>query len=118
MPGVMLTGDLLWSSKISVAASQQGKSLAIAYNLDALCEKVAASPQDLVLLDLNTPGLAPAAVLARLRELPNKPQAIVAFGPHVEEQRLVLAAESGCDLVLTNGQFHQNLDQILTKYLT
>jgi len=95
-----------------------GDQLETALSADALIAKLtgAAVPGAVVLLDLNSPGVDPAAVVPRLKSLPQPPQAIIAFGPHVHEQKLAAATAAGCDVVLTRGQFDSQMRELLAKF--
>jgi hypothetical protein len=42
--------------------------------------------------------------------------AIVAYAPHVHEDRLRAATEAGCNEVLSRGQFDRQMDDILARY--
>jgi hypothetical protein len=42
---------------------------------------------------------------------------VVAFGAHVETDRLNEARLAGCREVLSRGQFHASLPEILKRYL-
>ena len=68
-----------------------------------------------IIVDLNTPGLDPSQLVPQLRALSSPPQQIIAFGPHVHEARLAAAKESGCDLVLTRGQFYARAEELLSE---
>lgn len=115
MSAVILTTDLACLSTVTGTAQLHGYTVAAAMSTAALLEKAAGSR--LVLLDLNSPGVDPAAILPKLRELKPAP-AVVAFGPHVHEAKLAAARAAGCDDVLTRGQFHQRLAEVLGRYLT
>ena len=117
MPGLYLTNDLLLSSKVTGAAHARGLKLELVSSPVALLEKASLSQVDLVLLDLSTPGLDPPQLVPKLREMDMTPKAIVAYGPHVHEAKLALAAEAGCDEVLSQGQLHKQIDILLTRYL-
>jgi hypothetical protein len=39
---------------------------------------------------------------------------VVAFGPHVHEERLAAARNAGCDEVVSRGEFFARLDAIVT----
>ncbi len=39
---------------------------------------------------------------------------VVAFAPHVHEQKLAAAQSAGCDAVLTRGQFDRSIADILS----
>ncbi len=88
---LLLTADLATSSKVSGAAAREGVTLAVALNAVSLTEKAVESRPALVILDLGTPRLVVADVVARLQALAAPPQRIVAFGPHVHEGLLQAA---------------------------
>ena len=78
----------------------------------------ASEAHPLVLLDLNTPGVNLADLIPALRDAANPPRSIIAYGPHVHEDRLAAAAAAGCDEVLTRGQFNARMDDLLAKWRT
>ena len=51
--------------------------------------------------------------LNRLKASEGSGTRVVAFGPHVHEQRLAAARDAGCDLVVSRGQFFSQLETIL-----
>jgi CheY-like chemotaxis protein len=114
---LFLTNDLLFSSRVAGAAARAGMTVRTVGSTVALLEQVAAAeaPQ-FVLLDLNMPGLDPRQLVPALRAASNPPRAVVAYGPHVHEDRLAAATAAGCDEVLTRGQFNARLDDVLTKW--
>lgn len=116
MVALLLTADLGCSSKSSGAAARAGVELNVAMSAAALLEKAAARPADVVMLDLTMPGVALADLVAQLKALPVPAGAVIAFGPHVHEGKLAAAAAAGCDLVVTRGQFHAQLEQLLGRY--
>jgi CheY-like chemotaxis protein len=112
---LLLTKDLLFPSRLSVAAESQGVRLLVisqASDLAAACE---ADPVDMALLDLTFPGLDPVQVVSELRRLPTPPQTIAAFGPHVHASRLTRAREAGCDHVFTRGELHRHAARVFEK---
>ena len=117
MPSFLLSGDLTFPSQVTGLARQLGFDLELAMNVPALLDKAVAVGAKAVILDLTTAGLNPAELVPRLRALPQPPQVILAFGPHVQETRLDAARQAGCDLVLTRGQFHARMDDVLRQYL-
>jgi CheY-like chemotaxis protein len=86
---------------------------------DALMAKLAGEPSPpwVVVLDLNSPDIDPAVIVPRLRELLAPPRSIIAFGPHVHEEKLSAAQAAECDLVLTRGQFDAQMQSLLTQVL-
>jgi hypothetical protein len=51
-----------------------------------------------------------------LRGTANPPRAIIAYGPHVQDETLRAATTAGCDEVLTRGQFNARMDEVLAKW--
>jgi CheY-like chemotaxis protein len=113
--GFLLSGDLMFSSRVTGAAKAQGVQVAAVANAAALVERLDADTR-LVMLDLGSPGLDPAECVRSIRA--QAPQVkIVAYAPHVHEQRLAAAAAAGCDEVLTRGQFNAGIGPLLARYL-
>jgi CheY-like chemotaxis protein len=113
MPALLISSDLLVISKFQAAAMRQQIEAPTAASLDAGLSKWGEQAFDLVVLDLSLQGLDPAIAVKRLRALSASPRTIIAFGPHVHEERLAAARAAGCDRVLSRGQFDRSLDQIL-----
>ena len=113
MSSVLVTNDLLFSSQAAGAATTAAVEIRVVGALDQLLD---AEPRPaLVLLDLSMPGLDPSADVPRVRAaMPGA--AIVAYGPHVHEDRLQQARDAGCTEVLTRGQMHRDLDRVLRQY--
>ena len=116
MRALVLTADLACSSKMAAAAARTGTELTTVFDAAALEKLASEAPTDFVVLDLSTPRLEPGGLVARLRQIPSPPRAIVAFGPHVHEALLAAASSAGCDLVISRGQFYSRIDQILVEY--
>jgi CheY-like chemotaxis protein len=116
---LFLTTDLVFPSRVAGVAQRLGARMETAATPDALMAKLAGEPSPpwVVLLDLNSPGIDPAAIVPRLMELPAPPQSIIAFGPHVHEEKLAAAQAAGCNLVLTRGQFDAQMQSLLTQIL-
>ena len=113
MPVYYLTGDLLFSSRVSGAASHLGVDLQIVGSVAQLLQRADASLDcKLVLVDLTLSSLELDAAVQAIRE--RLPQArIVAYGPHVQEALLTAAAAAGCDEVLSRGQFDREFARLL-----
>jgi hypothetical protein len=108
---VLLTSDLACSSKVAGAALRHAVRLEMALSAEAALVKAAGCKW--AVIDLATPSLVLADLVARLREVLSPRGRILAFGPHVLESVLEQAAAAGCDEVLTRGQFHARLDELL-----
>ena len=113
MAVLYLTGDLLFSSRVSGAAANLEVPLQIVGSVGKLLELAAnADACRLVVIDLSMPGIDLHAAVPAIRA--QLPQArIVAYGPHVHEELLKVAADAGCDEVLSRGQFDREFGRLL-----
>lgn len=75
------------------------------------CEPEQAS---LLIIDLGAPLNDIAAIVAHFKSK-SPPPRILAFGPHVHEERLAAAREAGCDEVVSRGQFFTQMDALVQK---
>ena len=118
MDVLVLSTDLIVTSLVGGAARRRGMTCesagAAAALLERLAESTAGSPPPLVLIDLSTTGINIDELVKRIREQPT-PVRVIAFGPHVHEQRLAAARDAGCDRVLSRGQFQSQLDALLAE---
>jgi AmiR/NasT family two-component response regulator len=110
-----LISDLMTSSQAASAAQRAGTTLDVALSVDALVAKAEATRPTLVIVDLSHPNLDVAAAIARLKPLLAPGGAILAFGPHVQHERLEAARAAGCDAVISRGEFHAKIEQILAQ---
>ena len=111
---VALVSELMTRSRVAAAAERLGVEAEIVGSADALVARVKSVPPKLVILDLEHPGISPVELVPRLREVVPANARILAFGPHVHTALLAAARQAGCDRVLARGQFHADLDEILS----
>jgi hypothetical protein len=110
---VLLSGDLMCSSRIAAVAGHLGMSCATAMSVAALDERLVPGTR-LVVIDLSTPEVAPNVLVPKIRtSLAARPR-IVAFGPHVHGELLEEAETSGCDVVVSRGEFFARLPELLS----
>ncbi len=106
--------DLLFRSKISETASTLGVEALFPRSKDKLVEQAAASPPDLLVLDLNSMRFEPLKLLRHLKSdetLRDVP--VVGFLSHVQKDLAVAARDSGCDRVMARSAFTRDLPEIL-----
>jgi DNA-binding NarL/FixJ family response regulator len=115
MPVYYLTSDLFFPSRVSGAARNLGIDLEIVGSVTRLLACAAAEADcKLVLIDLTLSSLELDAAVQAVRE--RFPHArIVAYGPHVHEERLAAASAAGCDEVLSRGQFDREFGRLLRE---
>lgn len=110
-----LTGDLLFSSQVTGAAARVGLPLRVVGSAEALLASCASEAVSAVVLDLSAPGLSVADLAPKLKKL-GRPPTVVAYAPHVHGETLAAAQAAGCDLVLTRGQFHAQMGDLLRRF--
>ena len=117
MSALLLTSDLLFSSRVAGAAGRVGVQLQTvsAADLDRIGQLLDDGAVQLVIIDLDATDLSLSTILDKLSERPTPRPTIVAYGAHVRRQRLAEAREAGCDEVLTRGQFDAEMDEILRR---
>jgi DNA-binding response OmpR family regulator len=113
MAVVLVSTDLMASSRIEGAAARLGVPLRTSANLESAGAIAAEGPVELLIIDLAALKSDVAAGVQLVRGGAKSPVRILAFGPHVLERLLIAAKEAGCDEVLTRGQFFAGLDAIL-----
>jgi CheY-like chemotaxis protein len=113
MPVAVLTSELMTRSRIAAAAERLEIPTEFASSADALVNLVRERSTELIILDLEQPGLQPAELVSTLRATRANGLQVVAFGPHVHEARLQAATAAGCNRVLARGKFYAELDAIL-----
>ena len=103
----------MFQSRISGAARGAGKTLLSERTVAKLIERATAPDEvEMVLIDLtlNTIDLGLDIPLLHQSFVNCR---VVAYGPHVDVERLTLAQESGADEVLTRGQMDRNLNGVI-----
>ena len=111
---LLLASDLMTASKFAASALRVSRDADFAMSVELLLERAAATPPTAVILDLSVAGLDLPPLIAQLRGGP-QPPTIIAFGPHVHAALLDAAREAGCEEVLTRGDFHRRMDEVLAK---
>jgi DNA-binding NarL/FixJ family response regulator len=115
-PGLLLSDDLIFASRIVGTARGPGRTLLAARSADGLVELARRSPPRCVIVDLDNPGLDLPALIRSLEEIAPGLR-IVAYGPHVDAERLRAARAAGCDPVLPRSKFVEQLESELPAWL-
>ena len=114
-PGLLLSADLMFTSKICGTADSLGLRIEV---LDDACEatpRLADTDYACLLIDLTVPGLDISNLIAGLPA--EKRPWVIAFGPHVQTARLEAARTAGCDEVLPRSRFSAELPQLLAQVI-
>lgn len=114
MAGILLSDDLIFTSRIVGTARDLGLEMRTARNLVEL-EKVRASfAHKCAILDLNHPEVRIAELVPSLKKDGAR---IVGYGSHVATEILKAAREAGCDIVLPRSKFVEELPDALPQWL-
>jgi DNA-binding NarL/FixJ family response regulator len=114
--GLLLCDDLIFASKVTATARAAGGRVTVVKRADDIVPAYHREPTAGVLLDLHAAGLDIVAALAAVRAAGSP--TVVAFGSHVDADRLRAARAAGCDLVLPRSAFVQRLEAELAGWLT
>ena len=114
---VLLSGDLVVLSRVEAAAARAGLTMQSAANSSEAVAKCKAEKADLLIVDLSIPQLAVSALVREIKSDEGLTTRVIAFGPHVHEERLSAARKAGCDEVISRGQFFSQLDAMLSRFL-
>jgi DNA-binding NarL/FixJ family response regulator len=110
---LILTADLMFTSRAQMAARSVGKEAFVAMSVHKAVEQLAANDITTACVDLSAPGVDAAATLTALREASRlQPLRTIAYAPHVHEAKLAAAQAAGYDTVLTRGQFDRGMQEI------
>lgn len=114
--GLLISSDLFFASKVTGTASALGLKVDLAGGLEQAKQRLSEQNYGCVILDLGTPGLAVADVVALLPSTP-RPR-VIAFGSHVQTARLQEARDAGCDQVMPRSRFTAELPLLLQSALS
>jgi CheY-like chemotaxis protein len=118
MSALLLSSDLIFSSRFAQAARGAGVALRIASSTQDVLQQVALSPSPrLLILDLSTPDCDVQRIVAAARNLPSPPT-VAAYASHVLGPLLEKARQGGCDLVFTRGQLARRMDELVKSAAT
>lgn len=108
---VLVCSDLFFAAQLRAAAERQRAAVELELEPSRAAARACERACHLLVIDLETTGLDLAALLAELGG-PQRPP-VVAFGPHVQTERLRAAREAGCDHVVPRSRAAATVARIL-----
>ena len=117
MIGLLLSDDLMFSSRITGIARSLGLTVKPARSVDVLEQLAQQELPGCVILDLANSSLNLSELLARLRESSSPMPRVVAYGSHVDAAGLKTARDAGCDVVLPRSAFVEQLPMKLNEWM-
>jgi DNA-binding NtrC family response regulator len=113
---MILTKDLLFGVSIRNAVLRLGFSARIVKSPEALSEALLAASPALAVVDLSTVGAD--GDWDSIQEVAERPTPVLVFGPHKDVDGLRAAKAAGVTRVVSNGQFHREMAQLIERYAT
>lgn len=115
---VLVTKDLFFVPTFRTAAEKLGAYLVVALSGDS--DKLTGLSDTEVsawIVDLSSVPVesVPSLVDSLAGQFPHAHR--VAFGPHVQTQRLAAAEQAGCQQVLSRGQISSQIDRLMDSWL-
>jgi CheY-like chemotaxis protein len=114
--GLLLSDDLIFTSRITGVARELGLQLLATRSTDALLNLARKHPPRCVIVDLANPGLVLGALIRELGEMGSPPPRVVAYGSHVDAECLRAARAAGCNPVLPRSKFVEELPSALPAW--
>jgi DNA-binding NtrC family response regulator len=111
---LLVTGDLIFSTKITGTARALGIEMHVVGSGAAALERLRQLGPCCVWLDLGAASLTPV-VLQEIVQLAAG-RSVVAFGSHVDTERLDAARVAGCTEVMPRSRLSQELPKLLERY--
>jgi DNA-binding NarL/FixJ family response regulator len=114
--GLLLSRDLIFTSKVTGAAGALGHKVVVAGNVALVSAMLAKWAPVVVFVDLAAGELVSPAMIAKYREIAPAGTPFVAFGSHVDKQALADASAAGCDPVMPRSRFSNELPSLIRRY--
>jgi hypothetical protein len=113
---VVLNRDLLFGSRVRSVLSTLGLEARFVANTEQFVAALTAlkGASAIGIIDMNS-VVAWDALKAALQEIDAAPPTL-AFGPHVDVENRRLAKDAGVTRIVSNGQFHREMKELVDRY--
>ena len=114
---LLLTKDLFFVPTLRAAAEKLEWPLVVALSIDSdKLNNLAAADIGAWVVDLNCVplDLIPQVISVLSARFPQARK--IAFGPHVQTQRLAAAEQAGCQHILSRGQLSSQIDRLMAQW--
>lgn len=113
--GLLVSGDLIFSTKITGTARALGLEVQVIGSPGSVVERVRSESPRCVFLDLSVVGLT-GELISEIVAVAGG-SAVLAFGSHVDTARLQTARDAGCTEVMPRSRLSSELPALLQQYL-
>jgi DNA-binding NarL/FixJ family response regulator len=110
----LLSDDLMDASKTVACARAAGMPIKQYKTVAALALGVEMETPTCCILDLQLPGLSIAEAVSIAKRKPNA--RVIAYGSHVDAERLRMARQAGCDEVMPRSQFFEEMPKRIAEW--
>lgn len=115
--GLLLSRDMIFTSKITGTARALGRQVLVAGNAALASALIARWTPAIVFVDLAAGDLVSPSALADFQREAGPGVPFLAFGSHVDTAALDAAKAAGCDPVLPRSKFSAELPALIRQYL-
>ena len=111
-----VVSNLFFSVKIADAAKRAGMALEVVTDPHEVLIKAKSKP-NVIIFDLNFDGAQPLETIAKIKASAEcKGVSLIGYLSHVQGELKQAAQDAGCDMVMAQSAFSQNLHQILKRH--
>lgn len=114
--GILLSRDLIFTSKVTGTAREMGHRVLVAGNLSLAQAMIEQWRPRVVFVDLAAGDLVAPPTLVALQGLAGAETPFVAFGSHVDAEALAAARAAGCAEVMPRSRFSGELPALIRRY--
>ena len=115
--GLLLSRDLIFTSKITGTARELGKRVMVAGNVALASAMIEQWKPKAVFVDLAAGDLVSVPALTAYIQAAGEGVPVIAFGSHVDVAGLAAASAAGCDPVMPRSKFTAELPRLIETYL-
>jgi DNA-binding NtrC family response regulator len=113
---LVLTGNLMFSSRIGETLRPLGYTISFVDEFQGLASAMDGGRPDLLIIDLDAVGAPMEEVLSQARQaVPSL--SVLAFGRHTEPKQLRAARQAGCTEVAVRSTFVEEMPQLVERCL-
>jgi CheY-like chemotaxis protein len=112
--GLLVTGDLIFSTKIAGTARALGIEMQVVSSAERARDRVRESKPRCIILDLGLSSLTQDTMSDIVRAAAG--ENVLAFGSHVDASRLQQARDAGCTDVMPRSRLSNELPALLQRY--
>ena len=115
--GLLLSRDLIFTSKITGTARELGYRFLVAGNVALARTMIEQQRPRVILVDLAAGEVVSPQSLIAYQQLAGPQTPLVAFGSHVDTESLAAAREAGCAEVMPRSKFSAELPALIRRFL-